>query len=390
MTGSNEACDDKRSPNRPAQRASETSYEVIAPTITRLKDHPFTLIGLSDREKFHTGLLAHLLRRLSERDPEQFTRLIGLLWSGARAGEAFKCINNAIAAKADQRITVTVEEKYLDLAIKVDARVTLLAEMKLKTTLSKDQLKNIETKWRGEAKTLLGLFPEKVSKTSGFGRARFAYSISEFFDGVPIGSALFVDADEAALFRMWSDYLRNLDKVSSWFTRFDGKAVPNSKSFEEDLRALRLKGIFQWHRLEWIRRKFDDKRITIKHFNTNGGAGLDFYVGKSAGGFCKGLQWQWKSLKLFLIDENFPKHSGERDTALEKLATEFINEFGLERPNSQSQSGSNAKTAASPNLNRNGKFRSVTVENWDIFGNLAPCQGKLMNYLNFLSKRSSI
>ena len=108
----------------------------IAEAFDGINDHPYTLISLSDREKFHTGMLAYVINHL---DPEIQVTLIEKLW-----GE--------ILSKNDGKITAEVEQNSIDLIVKQNGEVAAWAEAKFKTTLSAGQLEKYRDKLPEKAK----------------------------------------------------------------------------------------------------------------------------------------------------------------------------------------------------------------------------------------------
>jgi len=314
----------------------------MIPDLTELQNHPFNLIGLADREKFHTGMLAFALRSLLKCDSDHFFCLVSDLWQcgfdSSPAGE----------------IIVDVEQGGIDLVVARSGAVTHWAEVKLKTGLGKEQIRRYEEKHPSGESVLLGLFPEETGSTKTRFRS-FPKVILNFFQVMPVNSlaAAGLDKDRIALIKLWAEYLSRLRKISVTFEALGLGKIPDAKNTAMLLRNIKLLGIFERYRYGLVGEAFsrETRRLKPALFNTNGNAGLEMRIEAS---LPYGLQWQAGALKLFMIDPTFKKGTDtpERDSRLRDLAVQFCNHFNLD-PNK--------------NLNASGKFRSVTICRWNIF-----------------------
>jgi hypothetical protein len=332
--------------------------------VTRLLEHPFTIIGLSDREKFHTGLLAHTLRSFLRIDRDLGIELISKLWG----------TDNSLAELQNaEKIEVFVEEKSVDLGIRTEKEVILFAEMKLKTRLADHQLREYRAKYPRAVGVVLGLLREPTGQSDISSRP-FPRIVSQLLEVKPFAKYLSeADADSVILIRMWREYLMSLSDLAVQFEMAALAELMDPNKLEEMLRSLKLKGIFESYRYRLIRSKLERLKTSaaIREFNTNGNAGLHMFY---SGGLPFGLQWQAGSLKLFVEDPTYKKGrvSKRRDELLQNLTREFCREFGLNQLEK---------------LNRNGKFRSASVERWNIFENCEERANLLNERLRFLDAR---
>jgi len=329
----------------------KTFVPELKTAISRLKEHPFTLIGLADREKFHTGLLAHALRCSIDRDRGSAIDIVSELWGDHIA---------ASQLQRAQKIEVFVEEGSVDLGIRVDGDVAYFAEMKLKTGLADHQLKKYKHKHPDACGVVLGLFSEETGHEDIASR-KFPDIISSSFKMPPISDELDeAKQDSLILLRMWKDYLSALANVSGQFEKAGLGPIEGAERLKEDLRTLKLKGVFEAFRYRLILAEVQKRNCpgSAEIFNTHGNAGIHFKFDRD---MPFGLQWQAGALKLFVEDPRFKNgvSSDLRDARLEQLAEKYVSHFGL------------AKRIL---LGRPGKFRSVTVDRWSIF---EPCKERI-------------
>lgn len=329
------------------------SYEVsndqqMINELSQLQDHPFNLIGLADREKFHTGMLSFLLNSLLEHDEVLFRELVLRLWQ----------INTDLPET--NATTVVVEKNGIDLAILNGSIVTHWAEVKLKTGLGNEQIQRYEKKHPKSNGVLLGLFPEDTGSDKTEFRS-FPKVISEFLHPSKLASIANseLQTDRFVLIKMWSEYLTLLSKLADHFVSRNFEIVEKSDEIRQLLRNIKLLGIFERYRYGLIACELAQiqKKIAPELFNSNGNAGIHLQI---AGEFPYGLQWQAGALKFFVIDPNYIKGNpaDKRDAILYELSSQYIGHFKLPLSNK---------------LNQKGKFRSVTVQRWDI---LHDCKGR--------------
>lgn len=96
-------------------------HQAITDAFEKLQKHPYTVISLSDREKFHTGMLAFMINKL---DQTSKVIVIEQLWGVA-------------LQKDEGEITAEVEWQSIDLIVQQNKKIVLWAEAKFKTTLSR-------------------------------------------------------------------------------------------------------------------------------------------------------------------------------------------------------------------------------------------------------------
>jgi len=333
--------------------------------IEALSNHPFTIIGLSDREKFHTGMLAHTLRTLFLTNEAAARELLKKLWGNSAADEGLEKPAN---------IEIKVEHQSIDLVVLVDDKIVLFAEMKFKTTLSKGQLDKYQKKFPEAKGVLLGLFPERREFENKIPSLVFPSIVSSFFAQDANSEWLSGDEDEIILIRMWVKYLRHLSELTCWFTQQGCGAILDTAKFGEDLKKLKLRGIFERCRFDLIAKAVKKMGCGIQpeKSNTHGRALLTYRT-DGGKGFPFGLQWQAGSLKLFVTDKSYEKNSPTkaRDAFLHCLAIKFCDEF----------------SQCKWKMNRQGKFRSVTVERWDVFDDIGEHSKGLLKRINFLEGR---
>jgi PD-(D/E)XK nuclease superfamily len=335
----------------------------VDPLFENLKIHAFSEIGLADREKFHTGLLAHTLRQLQKNNTGLLETLIGKVW-GDKAKN--KCANS-------ENLQVFVEHQSIDLIVKIDGNICLFAEVKLKTTLSENQLEKYSIRMPKAYGALLVLFtPKEVAKNVTVNS--FPETIVDLFSGEDGGEFLKKNDDSIILIRLWVDYLKSINSLACQFAKLELKEVQSKDSFKKSLQDIKLKGIFEWYRYNVVLSKVLDafencKQCEFKTFNSNGNAGINFQF-NSASGFSYGLQWQANALKLFVIDNNYKKGSEtpKRDEFLHELGEKYGKKFNTNNKR----------------MNRIGKFRSITVERWDVFSDVSGKPKELIERLKHL------
>ena len=162
-----------------------------------LERHPFTLIGLSDREKFHTGMIAFMIRYFWEHEVDDFRlNLIEVLWKKeGLLQEEFK---------QRERIDVRVEQGNIDLLVMVGNQVRAFAEIKFKTTLHGNQLDSYQQKHPESPAVVLGLFQEETNEHVP--AVSFPDKVTTFFERHS-GALLDGQNDSLALLLLWIEYL---------------------------------------------------------------------------------------------------------------------------------------------------------------------------------------
>jgi hypothetical protein len=275
-----------------------------------LKNNPFTLIGLSDKEKFHTGMIAFAMRR-------------------------YRDFAHGLFPVIAQPYSVDVEHRFIDLVVKNENTFIAAAEVKLKTDLHDEQLEKIQDKLPNGgngAKRVIGLFePVNPNDKKWMTQHNFLWvSLTDFIPNLlvtPVKNEN--DTDIASLMRFWKTYLQKLQVVRSHFEECDIKAIAaNDKDVLEVsqmLDKIKLKGIFEAYRCGLVCNGIPSIRNEKRNFigNTRGNAQIHLEAGTLAG-YPYGLQWQGESLKLFLKGKG--KGDVERDSRLTTWA-KSVNTF---------------------------------------------------------------
>jgi len=333
----------------------------IDDVFTKLKQHPFTMIGLADREKFHTGMLSFVINELIDGKKRA---LLTELWGSDAVNQCGFDESNE-----PNSIESFVEQNSVDLVIK-QGTVKFWAEMKFKTTLSEHQLLNYQEKNPHAVGVLLALFTGVEKLPDGITEKPFPQIIVSFFNKNPIDGPIWKtrSSDEVGLVRLWHQYLGYISHLTREFTDFGTKEVRHKAVWVAGLKAIKLQGIFQHYRFSKFREMVAAKpinggfpNIEVNQFNSNGNAGIDYYfeMAPDSEPGRTGLQWQSRSLKLFAIGES--KNDITRDQRLQKLREGF--------PTIPLALGGSDKKST-----RDGKFKSYTVANWDIMDALTDDQ----------------
>ena len=353
----------------------------IIKAIEALKEHPFTVIQLSDKEKFHTGMLSYTLNTY----PKLFGTLFGLY---------------------SKEYIASVEENSIDLLIreKVDdgeGALKIIVESKFKTGLHKSktptkfnkqyggfvsQLVKIQLNNPGlggdhySGYYLLSLFPEKL--LDGIHTIRPNKLVSIQFTNTVLEEVDKINAKKDTLITLWVEYLKHLKVIVDYFFINEMNCInlENSicgKSLKALLSEIKLNGVFESYRyglvqqevkneldetLTELLKKSSKEKSGIEQvgevFNTHGNGGIHYAIGNKKKYF--GVQWQGV-LKLFIETNTKSKKAG----LLNICKTLHIGSF-----------------SKSPS---EGVFSSVTIENdWDIYGDIKDRPKKIVKYLESL------
>lgn len=310
--------------------------------------HPFTLLSLSDREKFHTGFLAYVINN----------------------NEFGLCVAKKIFSKSntlperDKQIKALVEYESIDLLLcrcdefGKEACGTLSkpcepkknaiapAEVKLKTDLHSNQLEKYKQKFPKEIREnlpfyLISLFPT----TESISDKVQAFDLCDIPDILPecIPDLYTQKDDTRTLCSLWCTYLIALKAIREYFVA--QKLQKINLRIVNGLRSIKLLGIFQRYRLSLISPK--PQGFEAKIDNTKGAALLDVFIQDTE--YKVGLQWQGLNLKLFIAGNTMGDE--KRDKLLKELAKKL-----------------EIKTES----RRDGIFRSINWANdWDIMGNIS-------------------
>lgn len=325
-----------------------------------LQEHPFTLISLADREKFHTGMLAFTINQLGS-DPR--LALLSLLW-GEKA-----CSH--LGENETGHLRAFVEQNSIDLIVKKGNETKLWAEMKFKTTLGHDQIKNYQERHPDAEGALFALFTGVESLPANFRQICFHEEVVGMKKSILNGVA---EPDPKTLIRLWIEYLEIIQILTKFVVGKKGNPIAEA-NFGSNLSSIKLKGIFEHYRhsvfnkaLEswWERDTSRLARPKVGQFNTHGNAGFEHtvypFIQDSEGGNGKGatngkhlsygLQWQGASLKLFVVATG-KRPDKDRDKKLCELYQIFRKKNWVHvKPRKSS---------------KEAEFKSHTIENWDIF-----------------------
>lgn len=353
----------------------------ISEAFETLQKHPYTLISLSDREKFHTGMLAFMINKL---DQTSKAFVIEQLWGVALQQD-------------DGEITAEVEWQSIDLVVQQNKKIVLWAEAKFKTTLSRNQIQKYEEKLPKEAQDakaiLLALFTGVDPAAGEIDQVAFHAKIIEHQELILANLA----GDYKVLIRLWIQYLEPIQMLTQYIEKIGVNSVDwtgNGRgSFNDNLYQIKLKGIFEHYRHSVFREKVEElikerikedvSLLIPNQFNSHGNAGIEYVVypfedkngdrklhPDNANGHMRyGLQWQAGSLKLSIdvakdkfYTEQWAKSKklkladvrSTRDVKLKLLYEKFL-----------------VSQWATEGLGRNGKsgakFKSYTIAKWDIF-----------------------
>ncbi|RIJ29786.1 hypothetical protein [Henriciella mobilis] len=317
--------------------------------IDEIIEHPFNVIGLGDREKFHTGMLSYLINQLS---PEASMKLISVMW------------NRPMPTHLPSRIVAEVEVKSTDLVISCDGAVTYVAEMKLKSLLHGNQQLDFARNFPAAQATILGLF-EKAPYVS------FPRLLTENF--ADRGAIEGIEDDAQRLIRLWLNYLEMLSNLTQQFEDLGLKSLPDADRVRDRLRVAKLEGIFEAWRHWLVQEKLADlpAGMRVSESNTHGRHLTDW--GRKFRGVELGIQWQTDSAKLFASVPNDASDDMRctRDKLLEDALTVYCSEF-------------NERTGFSLS---NGKwFRSATVGKIDCFRDLGVAVAELRPRIEFVNR----
>jgi hypothetical protein len=342
---------------------SSRQIDLAKEGIEQLVKHPFTLLSLSDREKFHTGFLAYLINEhecgvtianeifaVGNKSPEWNKPIKALVEYDSV--DLLLCQCNEFGKEACGTFSKPCEPKKYAIA---------LAEVKLKTDLHSDQLEKLKQKIKKDVPIyLISLFPttEPVSDTVAytcFDLCNIPDILSIHCDipsigepsivGMPDDSAL--PDNTKALLSLWSAYLNWLKFVVDYFIEQEMKAI--DPKIVNGLRSIKLLGIFQRYRFSLIKKALQQngRKVEAIIHNSHGESLLHIFFLSNK--YQVGLQWQYGILKLFI--ESDQAKDPERDQLLVCLAK---------------------KLGVDKKLNRDGKFRSITWrDDWDVMGDIS-------------------
>lgn len=377
-----------------------------------LQNHPFTDIQLSDKEKFHTGMLKLLLDVFKDLELEHG------LWE--------------VRSKDFSKFEYVLEEDSIDLYAKEGGEETIV-ESKFKSGLhlSKVRVKKekkevsqlakyVKSRPKAKKGVVVSLFSEQAkdlnvkdwlleleveSQIKEFKniqfikevRIRLNYLLSLIGSEESVKSMTKIqrlDEGKISLLKLWNSYLGHLEKLVDYFEEHqDLRAIRDSDDFEASIKKIKLKGVFERQRMLKIQQKVKDRieegevsliELLKYHgkdyksigeiYNTRGNSGLHFTIDplvKHKYLLDFGLQWQADSLKFFIEQKIGSKKNFEasRKIALKKWGEKLKNHV-----QSKSQIGNP----------RSGKLSSVSIMKPKVFGAMESFPEKLVLCLRFL------
>ncbi len=337
--------------------------------IDSLIKHPFTSIQLSDKEKFHTGMLKLLLE-----------------YSQANLIE-HKLFKNNILHKPK----CYLEINSVDLLVIQKNYITII-ETKFKTGLHSTIYKNnlvsqiqkyASTHKQADEGIVVSLFKENNDlnilehKISKFKNITFTNEILELLNSINKNESI-ISTPVFNLLILWKSYLTDLKILVD---NFEAKKLNslNDNGLKDSLHKLKLKGVFQQYRMHLVKDKVDklinsEEKIKGKLGNTHGNALLCYEItfDKNDFNFEKyGVQWQNGKFKFFIEVKNNSKKSNIRDVALKEIGRSLHGKFFK-------------KDKLPKNVNRSGKFKSFNIAEAEEFSDLNRLPYKIADCLNYL------
>lgn len=383
-------------------------HQAITDAFKNLQEHPYTLISLSDREKFHTGMLAFMINKLDWRSK---LFVIEQLW-GLRLSQD------------DGEITAEVEWQSIDLIVRQKQKIVLWAEAKFKTTLGKEQIQKYRNKLSRQEKDakaiLLALF-------TGVDPASVEIDEVAFQDIVIKHQELILkqlEGDHKTLIRLWIQYLESIQVLTQYIKEVGLNSVEWTGnihgSFSDNLDRIKLKGIFEHYRHFLFRQEVeklvsqDIGTVIPNQFNSHGNSGIEYVVypfddqtngdrklhPDDANGHMRyGLQWQAGSLKISIDVEkdNFYAKPWAKSKSLQLTAVRSSRDAKLDSLHKIFLDRNWADKRLHRSNKSGAKFKSYTIAKWDIFspklgGNLATLHDLASVYverLNYLMKQET-
>ena len=377
-----------------------------------LQEHPFTYIQLSDKEKFHTGMLKLLLDVFKSLEKEH-----GLWHVDSKDYSNFEYVleEESIDLYAKEGEDETIVESKFKSGIHL-SKVRIASQTKIVSQLAKYVHKKPEAK-NG---VVVSLFPEREqdldvkdwlqelnaeSEINDFKNIQFTETVHNRL--VDLLSELESDKSsrgkiepngegKIALLQLWKSYLRDLKEFVDYFEghQKDLRRIEQS-NFGVTLESIKLKGIFERQRMIQIQQKVyelikDKERRLLELFeyesdhkavgridNTHGNALLHIAIPPVVENEILqdfGLQWQNNSLKFFIQRKNRntkDDFQSSREKALKKWGEKLKQvvdpkaEPGIKNPSS-------------------GKFASVSIMKPEVFDSIESFPATLVLGLKFL------
>lgn len=307
----------------------------VLTALQNLTQHPFTSIHLTDKEKFHIGMLKLLLEFCAKSSNPELQK--HGLWSGS------ELINQ-------ENSSYELEKNSIDLFAQ-EAGATVLIESKFKTGINYTKHKNGWVKQiqkytnnnpEAKAGIVVSLFPEELEIRRVEGAKHFksfsniTYTkevlellgrvIEESNKNVTSSNDSINASDELGLFKLWRKYLVNLKVIVEYFSIKETEKI-NIPNLDRLLYEIKLKGIFQRYRMafvqhlvnDWLPNKNNSLYRRIQNSlpledkigslgNTHGNSFLHYpisIINEHIESY--GIQWQGSRLKLFIQVRNWDR-----------------------------------------------------------------------------------
>lgn len=365
---------------------------MVLETIEKLKNHPFTFMQLSDKEKFHTGLIAYAIK--------EYPKFLNHLLNDGRnylAGDKYR-----VLVEHDSTDILIVNEYYYDEPERFPGKdkITPFAviEVKFKSAMHSSkknedvipQLTKYEEKYKKHNPQFIYiyLFDEPEVQSQFYNSWRFiSYNdlvnmLEPFYGAGYEGDVQIIGAwisyiklmvefskfvKNQALFSLKTAYQSN-DTIVALIHDIKMKGLVDHYRYSLFLNSLLKSNLIDTPLLKYPTKNEDKKKDCIYYLidNTHGNGLIHFeiYNGKTT----YGIQWQSSILKLYMHADS--KNNTERDSELLALATKLFGED-------------------SHTLNKDGVFRSISIYkdlSWDIYDDqndkvaiIADCLNKLAN-----------
>lgn len=356
----------------------------IEEAFKNLKIHPFTELQLSDREKFHTGMLKFILDNTTKN-----------LYS-----EIFRTDFDK------QNLSSQLEKNSVDLLITNNNSPYIIVEAKFKTgihqTKSKGRIisqlqKYAEDNPQVEKGFLISLFKElnedtlKVENNENIKYFKNITFTGEILDSIKsLDGSEWDDRNHGVLIQLWIDYLKNLKVIVDYVVDSQLNILGVNSDFNVFKKysdELKLSGLFERYRLCLILDKIsffltdNNYKKSIEDFgkidNTHGNALLEFpmdFKNPSNNLFKSyGIQWQTDKLKFFVVMDNH-----RLDDEIEKTREDYLLRIGkeLQLLIKKDKSKINGK------INRKGKFRSINIYERSMFDEVNDMPKMILKILN--------
>ena len=365
---------------------------MILNTIESIKNHPFTFMQLSDKEKFHTGLIAYAIK--------EYPKFLNNLLNDGRnylASDKYR-----VLVEHDSTDILIVDEYYYDEPERFPGKdkITPFAviEVKFKSAMHSSkknedvtpQLTKYEEKYKKHNPQFIYIYlfdePEVQSQFSNTWRfisyndlvtmLEPVYGAGHEGDIQIIGTwisymKLMVDFSKfvknQALYSLKSAYQSN-ERIGELINEIKMKGLVDHYRYSLFLSTLLKSDLIETPLQKYPSKSEDKKKDCIYYLidNTHGNGLIHFEIfnGKTT----YGIQWQSSILKLYMHADS--KNNTERDTELLALATKLFGE-------------------SSYTLNKDGVFRSISIYkdlSWDIYDDQNDKVAIIADCLNKLAK----